>query len=374
MKLNTILLKLNRSVLLICMGLFYALMATAQPTISSFTPTNGTIGTLVTITGTNLTSSTTLSIGGVPAIVVSNTSTTLVGLIMPGATTGIISVTTSGGTTNSSSNFTITASLPPSEQIGSKMVGTGTVGNNSQQGNSIAVSADGNTAVVGGTFDDGNVGATWVFIRSGGVWSQQGSKLVGTGSIGEALQGKYVAISEDGNTAVVGGPGNNNSTGAAWIFIRSGGVWSQESQLIASGITSFTLFGTAISLSADGNTAIIGGNGDINYTGAAWVFTRSGGVWTQQSKLVGSGTTNNTNQGKSVSLSFDGNTAIVGGIGDNSNAGAAWVYTRSGGVWTQQGAKLVGTGAVGQAQQGACVFLSDDGNTASLAEMLIIRM
>ena len=57
-------------------------------------------------------------------------------------------------------------------------------------------------------------------------------------------------------------------------------------------------------------------------------------------------------KGISVSLSADGNTAIVGGYGDNSNAGAAWVWTRSGGVWTQQGTKLVGSGAVGDAQQG----------------------
>jgi hypothetical protein len=73
------------------------------------------------------------------------------------------------------------------------------------------------------------------------------------------------------------------------------------------------------------------------------------GVWTQQGpKLVGTGAAGNANQGWSVAISGDGNTAIVGGRSDNSNAGAAWVYTRSnGGIWTQQGSKLVGTGAVG---------------------------
>ena len=69
-------------------------------------------------------------------------------------------------------------------------------------------------------------------------------------------------------------------------------------------------------------------------------------------------------QGFSVALSGDGNTAIVGGPGDNVQLGAAWVYTRSGGVWTQQGSKLVGTGAVGSAHQGISVALSADGNTA----------
>ena len=85
--------------------------------------------------------------------------------------------------------------------------------------------------------------------------------------------------------------------------------------------------------------------------GAAWVFTRSGGVWSQQGpKLVGTGAVGNALQGWSVSLSGDGNTAIVGGPCDNNCAGAAWVFTRSGGVWSQQGPKLVGTGAVGAAQ------------------------
>jgi FG-GAP repeat len=77
--------------------------------------------------------------------------------------------------------------------------------------------------------------------------------------------------------------------------------------------------------------------------GAAWVFTRSGGVWHQQGgKLVGADATGSARQGWSVSLSGNGNTAIVGGPLDNSSFGAAWVYTRTAGVWTQQGSKLVG--------------------------------
>jgi hypothetical protein len=89
----------------------------------------------------------------------------------------------------------------------------------------------------------------------------------------------------------------------------------------------------------------VGGYGDNSNTGAAWVYTRSGGVWTQQgSKLVGTGVIGSAEQGRSVALSGDGNTAIVGGNVDNSLTGAAWVYTRSNGVWTQQGSKLVGTG------------------------------
>src|SRR5204863_4270271 len=79
------------------------------------------------------------------------------------------------------------------------------------------------------------------------------------------------------------------------------------------------------------------------------------GTFAQGPKLVGTGAVGNAVQGDSVALSSDGNTAIVGGSSDNSNAGAAWVFTRSAGIWTQQGAKLVGTGAVGNARQGQSV-------------------
>jgi FG-GAP-like repeat len=250
-------------------------------------------------------------------------------------------------------------------QQGPKLLASDSVGFPGQ-GTSVAVSADGNTAIVGGSGDNGGVGAAWVYTRSGGVWTQQGAKLVGTGATGNASQGISVALSADGNTAILGGFADNSFTGAAWVFTRSGGVWTQQgAKLVGTGATGNARQGTSIALSADGNTAILGGNADSSFTGAAWVFTQSGGVWTQQgAKLVGTGAVGNAGQGNSVSLSANGNAAILGGSQDNSAAGAAWVFTRSGGVWTQQGNKLVGTGAVGSAQQGASVSLSADGNTA----------
>jgi uncharacterized protein (TIGR03437 family) len=106
-------------------------------------------------------------------------------------------------------------------QQGGKLVGTGAAGN-AQQGSSVALSTDGNTAIVGGYNDNGIVGAAWVYTRSGGVWSQQGSKLVGTGAVGIALQGSSVALSGDGSTAIVGGAWDNNNAGAAWVFVIPG--------------------------------------------------------------------------------------------------------------------------------------------------------
>jgi hypothetical protein len=135
--------------------------------------------------------------------------------------------------------------------------------------------------------------------------------------------------------------------------------------------------GGTVALSADGNTALVGGYEDDSVSsgvccfrpssvGAAWVWTRSGGVWTQQGpKLVGTGGVYSyalgVGQGYSVALSADGNTALVGAVGDH----AAWVWTRNGEVWTQQGPKLIG--------DGSSVALSGDGNTALLSGSVWIR-
>jgi antibiotic biosynthesis monooxygenase (ABM) superfamily enzyme len=335
------------------------------PTISSFTPASGSIGTLVTISGTDLTNPFAIAIGGKPAIVISNDGSTLVGMVMPGATTGSISITTGGGSINSASNFTVIPSVLPVAQQGSKLVGTGNTGSPSQ-GWSVSVSADGNTAIVGGFSDNSYVGAAWIYVRTGSTWSQQGSKLVGTGYTGSSYQGYSVSLSADGNTALVGGYGDNGSIGAAWVYTRSSSTWTQQgTKLVGTGNTGSSQQGFSVSLSADGNTAIVCGYNDNSGIGAAWIYNRIGNTWTQQgSKLIGTGYTGTPHQGSSVSLSADGNTAIVGGYLDNSSIGAAWIYTRTGTTWTQQGSKLVGSDNIGNAQQGYSVSLSADGNTA----------
>lgn len=216
-------------------------------------------------------------------------------------------------------------------QQGPKLVGTGTAGA-AVQGFSVSLSADGNTAIVGGYGDGGTVGAAWVYTRSGGVWTQQGNKLVGTGAVGaEVRQGCSVSLSADGNTAILGGFGDGTFAGAAWVFTRSGGVWTQQGgKLVGTGAAGSIVYqGYSVSLSGDGNTAIVGADDDNNSVGAGWVYTRSGGIWTQQgSKLVGTGAVGISKQGYSIALAADGNTAIVGGFGDSSSAGAAWVYAR----------------------------------------------
>ena len=255
-------------------------------------------------------------------------------------------------------------------QGGPKLVGNDSVGAANQ--GFVAVSGDGNTALVGGYADNGNVGATWVYVRNGNSWSQQGVKLVGSDYVGISYQGAPVAISADGNTALIGGSGDNNNAGAAWIFVRSGNVWSQlGSKITPIDGVSRPQFGNAVALSADGNTALIGGRHDSGGTGAVWVFVRNGSTWSLQgSKLTGSDAVIKSNYspqfGIAVALAGDGNTALFNSPSDNNGLGATWVFVRNAGVWTQQGSKIVVSFSSG-AFQGNALALSGDGNTALIA-------
>lgn len=140
---------------------------------------------------------------------------------------------------------------------------------------SVCISADGNTVAIGSSYDNLEQGAIWVFTRSGGVWSQQGNKLVGTGNVVAAWQGWSVAISADGNILIEGGL-RDDSSGAAWIFTRNGNVWTQKGNKIKGTNSSVgSGFGSSLALSSDANTVIIGGSGDNNGLGAAWVFINS---------------------------------------------------------------------------------------------------
>ena len=250
-----------------------------------------------------------------------------------------------------------------------KLVGSGATGGTgiAGQGSSVAVSADGSTVVVGGMNDNTGTGAMWMFARINGVWVQQ-AKLWGTVLLGISHQGISVAVSADGNTALIGGYEDNNYLGAAWVFTRTNGTWSIFfDKLVGVGNAGVANQGTSVALSADGNTAMVGGPADNSGAGAAWIFTRTGpgAPWIQQgNKLTGFGAAGNAGQGNSVALSADGNTALIGGPGDNNSAGAVWVFTRTNGQWNQQGIKLVGSDAAASRFLGQSVALSGDGNTA----------
>jgi hypothetical protein len=261
-----------------------------------------------------------------------------------------------------------------------ELLGNGEVGSSIRFGHSVSLSADGNTALVGGPDDQGtgnagvSGGSAWVFVRSGTTWSQQGPKLspvLAPNATNQSAFGTAVALSADGNTAFIGGPQDGPGVGAVEVYTRSGSTWSSQQKLNANdeaGSPGTAQFGSAIDLSADGTTAIIGGPDDNNSTGgAAWIFVHSGATWTQQGpKLVpANGNGPAAEVGSSVAISANGNTALIGSASDSNMVGAAYLFTRSGTTWTEQ-QRLTGTGQTGSAFFGTGVALSSDGQTAMI--------
>ena len=189
----------------------------------------------------------------------------------------------------------------------------------------VALSSDGNRAMLLG-FTDRNCGAAvWTFSRSGDTWRQLGSALTGSGLGSLANFGCRLSLSKDGNTTIVAGwaPQGGSWGGAAWIFTHSADGWTQQGGALLTGVgPSGQSACPSVSLSADGSKAIIGNQLDNNNTGAAWVFARANGVWTEQgAKLVSHGDEARPSQGSSVALSSNGDTVIVG-----SRSRAAWIY------------------------------------------------
>jgi hypothetical protein len=233
-------------------------------------------------------------------------------------------------------------------------------------GYTVSLSADGNTLAVGSFDEDGSprtingtpddkrngAGAVYVFIRAGTQWFQQ-AYIHGTNNEAADSLGVHVALSDDGHTLLAGSldedcratgvnpPGCDDdraldiSTGAAYVFVRTGTIWSQQAFLKASNTGANDWFGSRLALSGDGNIAAIGAsledsaaqgiNGrqaddSANESGAVYVFTRSGRTWTQQAYVKGSNTQAFDEFGGAVALTRDGRTLVVTAHGEDSGA------------------------------------------------------
>ncbi len=204
-----------------------------------------------------------------------------------------------------------------------------------------------------------------MFTRTNGVWTQQ-AYLKASNAEASDQYGFSVAMSGDSlvvgargeSSSAAGGEVDNsaNAAGAAYVFTRTNGVWTQQAYLKASNAETGDAFGISVAMS--GNSLVVGAPGESSSAaggeadnsaltaGAAYVFTRMNGVWTQQAYLKASNAGTGDAFGTSVAMSGDSlvvgaireSSSAAGGEADNSAnaAGAAYVFTRTNGVWTQQ--------------------------------------
>ncbi len=192
----------------------------------------------------------------------------------------------------------------------------------------IAVAIDGPTIIVGAPLDDSSQGAAYVFRESAGTFSQSQKILASDGISGDEFGN---AVDLDGTTAIIGASVENAIQGSAYVFVDGGASFTEQQKLVAADGAAGDNFGVRVAVSGD--SAIVGAFGDADNQGSAYVFTRSSAVWTQQQKLTASDGETQDNFGWSVDI--EGDTALVGAYGDDSNFGAAYVFTRSGSSWTQ---------------------------------------
>lgn len=288
---------------------------------------------------------------------------------------GTLCLASCGGSTTG----TTATSNPPEIESALHYLKASNTGDGDLFGYRIAMSADGRTLAVGAhgessgaTRIDGDQrnnsaylsGAVYVFVRSGNTWVQQ-AYVKASNAETEDLFGVSVALSGDGNTLAVGAVGEDSSTrsdprsntaslaGAAYVFTRQAGVWSQQVYLKASNAESSDYFGTSIALSDDGNKLAVGApgessngveaNNDLPSAGAAYLFERNHAIWHQTAYVKAPVPGQGDQFGRSLSLSADGLTLAVGAQGESSDgdptndnilgSGAVYVFQHTGAGW-----------------------------------------
>ena len=283
-------------------------------------------------------------------------------------------------------------------------------GSGDRFGNAIALSGDtlvvaarsersAATGVDGDQSDNSasNAGAAYVFVRSGKTWSQQAYLKASNTDSGDyfgssvAISGDTIVIgatAEDSSATGVGGDESKNDasqSGAAYVFQRSGMTWTQSAYLKAVNTGSPDMFGTSVAIAADTiavgaiqeNSAATGINGDpfndlATNAGAVYLFERSGATWIPGDYVKAS----NTNSGDhfGISVALDGDVLVVGaryeasaasGVDgdqtDNSiaNSGAAYVFGRTAGVWSQEAYLKASSPSVNETFGGAVTVSGD---------------
>lgn len=232
------------------------------------------------------------------------------------------------------------------------------------QGFGTSVDLEGDTAVVGAPYDY-PTGAVYVYTQGSGDWPLQ-QMLPGGG-----MQAFGYSVSLDGTLLAVGAPSDSSGTihaapqGAVQLFSRSGISWSPQFTIQPNDAEMDDEFGLSVSLS--GNTLLVGApRADVGIetdAGAAYVFFYNGSSWVQQAKLLAP--TVASLAGFGVSVALQGDTAVIGAGKEDpgtSVRGAAYVYKRTGTVWSWQATLAPAIAGPIPGSFGHTVSISDSGS------------
>lgn len=242
-------------------------------------------------------------------------------------------------------------------------------------GNCTAVSDDGNTFVATSYRNDGVNQSQYVcnvFEKTEQYFYLSHILVSPASSQNETLTEQNVSISGDGNTIALGLFGSM-SQGAVSVFTRIGTTWEHQALLTANVQIIGEIFGSAISLNYDGTVCGIGASqfSEVNSPGSAYVFVKSGGVWGQQTKIDPPDGVHGGYFGRFLSISGDGNTLAVSAISSANSPIMPYIYVRSGSAWNLQSRLVLSEGGNYNIAIGTFITLSSDGNTCGFLSQSI---
>lgn len=204
-----------------------------------------------------------------------------------------------------------------------------------------------------------NCGSVYVYLYSGGAWGFEAELSASDAAAGDEFGG---SVSVSGGTIVVGARGHEDpglfNSGAAYVFVSSGGAWVEDAILIASDQASSSRFGTSVAVSGD--TVVVGAPSHNGGTGAAYIFSDDGLNGLHDQKLEPFDAIPGQNFGNSVAIA--GDKAVIGSFIDNpggaTQAGSAYPFQRSAGVWSSDAGKFIASDPASGDQLGSSVAIS----------------
>jgi hypothetical protein len=236
-------------------------------------------------------------------------------------------------------------------------------------GNSVAMSADGNTLAVAASGYDNSKGVVYLYKWNGRSYEQMQQKLMKGSPVNNDAFGISLALSYDGNVVCVGTDGENTNTGSVYVFHWDGSLYKQVQRIFASDGAEQDYFGTSVSMSSDGYSVAVGapfGDGKSSNSGSAYVYRWDGSSWSEI-KIKASNGALNDEFGKSVALSADGNTVVIGapqGEGKAAHSGAAYVYRWNGSLFVET--RIIASDGGATDNFGISAAISADGNMVAI--------